>query len=688
MMGMGRGGGFGPGSMMRGGMSGGGFSSASREKPQFKTSPWQIAKRLGALMGGFRRQLILALLSVLVSSALQMLMPLAFKRVIDTTIPSNDTNELVWIGLGLIVAQTIRYGLTYTERYMIMLVAQQLVYRVAKDLFEHIQRLSLRFFERWGTGEIISRTTNEIQVLQQAINGGTVRAMVSIFNMLAFAAIMFALSWQLALLVYLTVPLLFIASTVTSEKLRLGYIKVQEKIADVNNVLQENISGVRVSKAFAREGEQRRRFYEENRGNLSANMATASVQAVATPAIQMISALGMALVLGYGTWQILGGALTVGTMVAFVSYLIQFYQPVEDLIRVQNTLQQTLAAAERIFEFIDEEPDVKERPDAVVLGLPVVSQAGPGARSGPRQLDGAKSGRSNVSGAVTFEDVTFAYEPGRPVLHGVCLDAQAGQIVALVGQTGSGKTTMVNLIPRFYDPDGGRLTVDGHDLRDVTLESLRDNIAVVIQETFLFGATVRDNIRYGRLDATDEEVVQAAKEAHADEFISQLADGYDSWAGEGGVLLSRGQRQRISLARAILKDPRILILDEATSDVDTETEVLIQRALQTVMKGRTTFVIAHRLSTIRNAQQIVVLDHGRVMERGTHAELLATGGHYRQLYDAQFAGQESLQERIDRVAREGAANGTGNDGVATENVADGAAVTNGVAGEPARVSRA
>jgi subfamily B ATP-binding cassette protein MsbA len=250
---------------------------------------------------------------------------------------------------------------------------------------------------------------------------------------------------------------------------------------------------------------------------------------------------------------------------------------------------------------------------------------------------------------VAFEGVTFAYETGKPVLHGVSFEAQPGQIVALVGHTGSGKTTCVNMIPRFYDPDGGRITLDGHDLRDVTLESLRDQIAVVIQETFLFGATIRENIRYGRLDATDEEVETAARQANADEFIGQLADGYDSWTGEGGVLLSRGQRQRIALARAILKDPRILILDEATSDVDTETEVLIQRALENVMRGRTTFVIAHRLSTIRNADQIVVLDHGKIMERGTHAELLSAGGHYADLYQAQFAGQEEAQSKIDAL---------------------------------------
>jgi subfamily B ATP-binding cassette protein MsbA len=640
-------------------MMGGGFGGMSgrtgtrlsmREKQALKTSPWVLLRRLAGLIAEYRVQLGLTLACVIGESSLQMVMPWAFKYVIDTVIPSGSTRLLFMIGGGLVLMQIVRHTLAYYERYIIALVSQQLVYRMAKDLFEHIQRLSLRFYERWGAGEIISRTTNDIGVMQQAISGGTIRAAISVVNMVAFAVIMALLNWQLAVLVYCTVPLLLVASTFTASKLRVRYTRVQERVAEVNNVLQENIAGVRVSKAFAREGEQRRRFYSRNRDNLDANMSTAGVQAVATPAIQMISALGMALVLGFGTWQIFHGSLTVGALVAFNSYLIQFYQPVEDLIRVNNTVQQALSASERIFEFIDEVPDVVERPNAVDLGEETKDErrkTDAAARAGDSSLVLGPS--SGVAGRVTFEGVTFAYQADKPVLHGIDIEAEPGQIVALVGHTGSGKTTTVNLIPRFYDPDGGRVTLDGHDLRDLTLSSLRRQISVVIQETFLFGSTIADNIRYGRLGATDEDVIAAAKQAHAHEFIAHLPDGYQSWVGEGGVLLSRGQRQRIALARAIVKDPRILILDEATSDVDTETEVLIQRALESVMQGRTTFVIAHRLSTIRNADQIVVMDHGYIVERGRHADLLASGGHYADLYHAQFAGQEAAQAKVDAL---------------------------------------
>ena len=601
----------------------GGSRLSMREKVVLKVSPWKTLRRLGATISDYRRQLFLAIACVVTTSALHMVMPWAFKHVIDTTIPNGDVRELLWIGAALVLAQGIRHALTLYERYLVALVSQQVVYQLARDLFEHMQRLSLRFFERWGTGEIISRTTNDIGVLQQAVSGGTIRAAVSTVNMLAYAAIMALLNWQLALLAYATVPLLYFASSVTGDKLRVRYRRVQERVAEVNNVLQENITGVRVAKAFAREGEQRRRFQTENQGTMDANMATAGVQAVATPTIQMISALGMGVILLFGSWQIANGSLTVGALVAFVSYLVQFYQPVEDLIRVNNTTQQALSAAERVFEVIDEQPDVKEKPNALDL--------------------------ERVAGAVAFENVIFSYLPDKPVLHGLTLRAEPGQIVAFVGQTGSGKTTAVNLIPRFYDPDGGRITLDGHDLRDLTLRSIRRQTAIVIQETFLFGATAAENIRYGRLDATREEIEAAAKQAHAHEFIAILPEGYDSFVGEGGVLLSRGQRQRIALARAILKDPRILILDEATSDVDTETEVLIQRALDEVMRGRTTFVIAHRLSTIRKAHQILMMDHGRLLEQGTHDELLNRRGAYYDLYQAQFAGQEERQTQIERL---------------------------------------
>jgi subfamily B ATP-binding cassette protein MsbA len=655
--GRGSGGGFG-GGFGGGGGGGGRMRLSMQERRPLNSSPWKIIGRLGVAVAPHKWGLILATVCVLVTAALQMVMPWAFKHVIDDTIPRKDVAELLWIGAGLLALQVVRHALSLYERYQVALVSQQMVYRLGRDLFEHLQRLSLRFFERWGTGELISRTTNDIGVLQQAVSGGTIRAAISTVNMVGYAVIMALLNWQLALLAYLTLPLLYVASAVSAGKLRVRYRRVQERMAEVNNVLQENISGARVARAFARERDQRRRFHNENRGTLDANLSTASVQALATPIVQMIAAGGLALIVGAGSWGVVAGTITVGTLVAFVTYLIQFYQPVEDLFRVNNTIQQALSAAERVFEVIDVQPDVADRPAALDLdapgapGAPGVHGAAPGAPGAPGVHGAAPGapGAPGVHGAIAFEDVTFAYEPGKPVLDAIAFSAAPGQSIALVGHTGAGKTSLVNLIPRFYDPDGGRVTLDGHDLRDLSLHCIRRHTAAVIQETFLFGATVADNIRYGRLEATPAQVEAAAREAHAHEFIAQLPAGYETWCGEGGALLSRGQRQRIALARAILRDPRILILDEATSDVDTQTEVLIQEALRKVMAGRTTFVIAHRLSTVRHADQILVMEGGRIAERGTHAALLAAGGAYAALYAAQFAGQEASQGEIDRLA--------------------------------------
>ncbi|MBX6770460.1 MAG: ABC transporter ATP-binding protein [Chloroflexi bacterium] len=593
---------------------GGGVNAVwAREKPTLQTSMGEVLRRLGEIVADQKRNLVFATVTILVSSGLQMIPPAATRYVIDVLIPTANERLIIALAIGLIMLHLARYGLLYLSRYAVALAAQQLVYELAQRLFENVQRLSLRFYERTGTGDIISRATSDVGVIQQALTGGMVNSVVGLVNMVAYAVVMVVLDWKLALLVFGTLPMMALASYVSAEMLRERYMTVRQKMSSVNAVLAENITGVRVAKAFAQEGASTERFQMRNRENLDANMATASVQAVSTPVIQMISTLGMVLVFWFGAERTMNGTLSLGTLVAFASYIVAFYQPVADLIQINNTIQQALAAAERIFQFLDERPDVVEKPGAIDLVAP--------------------------RGHVRYEHVWFSYEKDKPVLQDICIDAQPGQIIALVGHTGSGKTTTVNLLPRFYDPDAGRVTIDGYDIRDLTIKSLRENTAVVLQETFLFSGTIRDNIAYGRLDATEEEIIAAAKEAYAHDFIMRLPGGYNWQVGEGGAMLSRGQRQRIALARAILRDPRILILDEATSDVDTETEMYIQRALDRVMRGRTVFVIAHRLSTIRNADQILVLDHGRIIERGTHAELLARGGHYRELYEIQFAEQ-------------------------------------------------
>ncbi len=607
-------GGVGPGAMMRGGPG-----VWATEQRKITTPLPVLLGRLGEVIGEYRQTLTRAIATVAIASALQMVPPYLTRYVVDDVIPSASTHLLPLILVGLIAVHAARYVLLYLSRVAVSAAAQQLVYGMARRLFEHIERLSLRFFERQGTGDIISRSTSDINILQQAMQGGVVQAAVGLLSMVAYALVLLVLDWQLALLVYASVPLLVFASEVTSDMLRTRYIRVQERMSGVNAVLAENITGVRVAKAFARESEQSARFVGRNRENLDANLSTAMVQAISGPLIQQVGVLSTGLVLWVGAGRVVDGTLTIGTLVAFMAYLVTFYAPIEDLIRVNATIQQALASSERVFEFLDERPDVTERPGAI-------------------DLDGERPAR----GEVRLEDVWFSYVPGKPVLRGVSIHATAGSVVALVGQTGSGKTSLVNLIPRFYDVERGRLTIDGRDVRDLTLESLRRNIGVVLQETFLFAVPIRENIRYGRLGATDAEVEAAAREAHAHDFIMSLPRGYESMVGEAGVMLSRGQRQRLSLARAILRDPRILVLDEATSDVDTETEILIQRALDRVMRGRTTFVIAHRLSTIRNADLICVMHDGEIVERGTHEELLARNGRYRDLYRIQFQGAETL----------------------------------------------
>jgi ATP-binding cassette, subfamily B, bacterial MsbA len=595
---------------------GSGRMSRTDPPPDLKGRVRGTLVRLFAYAKPYYTRWALAAVTLVAMSILQLAPPWITKTVIDQAIPEQSLELLLLAVSGLAVLHILRGAMAFANRYIVTWVGQHALYLIGRDLFQHVQKLSLRFYERREAGDIMSRLTNDINVLQQTLYGNTVSSIVGVMNLAIYLVILLGLNWRLTLLIVCTTPAMVVASSVSASILRPRYRRVQEKAAAVNTVLQENISGMRVNKAFAMEDESIRKFEQRNRESVEAALGTRAIQSVTGPSIQLIQTFSTCLILWYGGSLIRLGQLTVGELVAFLSYANAFNQPVNDLVRVNSVIQQALAAADRIFQFLDEEPDVVDKEDAIEL--------------------------PPVKGHVRLEKVAFSYMDGEPVLHGVDLEALPGQMVALVGHTGSGKTTIMNLIPRFYDPEGGRVTIDGYDLRDVTQDSLHANIAVVLQETHLFNTSIRANIAYGKLDATDEEIERAARQANAHDFIMELEDGYETTVEGGGARLSRGQRQRLSLARAILKDPRILILDEATSDVDTETELLIQQALERVMEGRTSFVIAHRLSTIQQADKIVVLDHGRILEQGTHEELLARGGTYRELYEIQFATPEQL----------------------------------------------
>ena len=563
-------------------------------------------RHLISLLRPYRGRVILMFISLVIATGAALAPPYLAGRAIDDGIKQQDMNALTVIVIAFVAAAILNWVATYLQTYLINWVGQRALQDLRVELFEHLQKLSIGFYSRNRAGVLISRLTNDIQALDQLVTEGISTLFSATLTLVGTAVILVVLDPGLALITFLTFPVLLVASVAFRLASAGAYRLTREKIAQVTAYLQETLSGVRVVRAFGQEPRHRSRFAELNDEHREANMRTVYLNAAYFPSVELLSAVATAAILIYGGNEVINGAVTIGVLATFVFYLQSFFDPIQSLSQLYTTYQAGMAALDKIFELLDEEPDVADKPDAEEL---------------PR-----------VRGEIRFDDVTFSYGGDALALDHVSLDVPPGQTLALVGATGAGKSTLAKLVARFYDPDEGRVLIDGHDLRDVTERSLRSQLGIVPQESFLFSGTIRDNIAFGRPDATEEDVRAAARAVGAHDFIERLPEGYDTEVGERGGHLSAGQRQLVAFARAAAADPRILILDEATSNVDVRTEAQIERGLRRLLAGRTAIVIAHRLSTIRSAGRIVVLDHGGIAEQGTHEELLDAGGAYARLY--------------------------------------------------------
>ena len=579
-----------------------------------------LLKKLYRYITPHKKQLILGLISMLIHSFLTIYVVKVFKDLIDMVITTLEPGKeglmrLTWVALMLVGIYFIKELVYYWQRFLLAYVSQKAIRDLRNDLYHHLQNLSLSFYSKNKIGEIISKVTNDVGVLQNAIVSGAVGLFYELVTLIGAIIYLLIIDYRLTLFVILALPIITYVLKFFNIKIRKASRKVQIKLADISHVLEETLSSIKVVKSFGREAYEFERFRVENDENCQAKVRSEQYGASLTSIIEFITAFSFAAVLWFGGYEVMNGHLAASELIAFFALLLMIMNPLSSLSKLSTTIQQALAATERIFELMEiNNPKLVEEKNTKVI--------------------------DKVEGKLEFEKISFAYNRGEAVLREISFQIEPGEVLALVGPSGAGKTTIADLIPRFYEPTAGRILLDGADIKELNLDFLRAQIGIVPQETILFSGSLRNNIRYGKLEASEEEIMAAAKAANAHDFIVKFPCGYETVVGERGVGLSGGQRQRIAIARAILKNPRILILDEATSALDSESEVLVQEALNRLMKNRTTLVIAHRLSTIKNADKILVLSDGEILEKGNHEELMTLGGLYYNLYKTNFRKED------------------------------------------------
>ncbi len=583
-------------------------------------------QRLLKYLTRYPRWITLAVLSMLGMVGMTFVIPWITRYVIDVAIIEQQWHLLLPLAGGVVAASVVHGLFVFGQRFFCAYLGQSVIYDLRNQLYRHLHRLPFSFYDTAQTGELMSRVTQDVEMMRRFLGFGVVNILRSVLMFVGTLFFLFYINFRLTLLILITIPPLMILIRVFSRQVRPMYRKMQRRLADLTSVLQENVAGIRVVRSFAREEHEIEKFSGVNRAYLDQNIATVRMRAFFFPMMFMIPQMGTALILWYGGREVIAGVMTLGWLVAYNQYVGRLLGPLRMLGWLVNMSEMAIASGRRVFDILDTESEIREKPDAV--HIPV------------------------LRGQVEMKDLWFRYADSENwVLQGVALRAEPGERVALLGATGSGKSTLINLIPRFYDAQRGRVLIDGHDVRDLTLESVRRNIGMVMQEPFLFSAPIRENIAYGRPDASSEEVEAAARAAQIHDFIQTLPEGYDTVVGERGVGLSGGQKQRVAIARALLLNPPILILDDSTSSVDAETEHLIQLALEQLMHGRTSFIITQRLSSIRHADQILVLEGGRVVQRGSHEKLSSQQGIYREIYELQHKGQDEIPEEVFLRAR-------------------------------------